>query len=115
MNIVLGTLIVVVASAVTISAMLLVRRRAPEGSRFRDGDRASGVFGVLATGFALLLGFMIFLAFESTTSRPVDGPDRPAGASAPRPSPRSTRNHATIPQPHRRGHRRSRAGCHSAL
>jgi hypothetical protein len=65
MNIVLGTLIVVVASAVTISAMLLVRRRAPEGSRFRDGDRASGVFGVLATGFALLLGFMIFLAFES--------------------------------------------------
>src|SRR5688572_12415676 len=65
MNIVVGALIVVVASAVTISAMLLVRRRAPEGSYFSDGDRASGVFGVLATGFALLLGFMIFLAFES--------------------------------------------------
>jgi hypothetical protein len=65
MNIVFGALIVVVACAVTISAMLLVRRRAPEGSYFSDGDRASGVFGVLATGFALLLGFMIFLAFES--------------------------------------------------
>ena len=65
MNIVFGALIVVVASAVTISAMLLMRRRAPEGSYFSDGDRASGVFGVLATGFALLLGFMIFLAFES--------------------------------------------------
>ena len=45
--------------------MLLVRRRAPEGSYFTDGDRASGVFGVLATGFSVLLGFIIFLAFES--------------------------------------------------
>ena len=44
--------------------MLLVRRRAPEGSYFQDGDRAAGVFGVLAAGFAILLGFVIFLAFE---------------------------------------------------
>jgi hypothetical protein len=46
-----------------IAAMLLIRRRAPEGGYFTDGDRASGVFGVLATGFMLLLGFVIFLAF----------------------------------------------------
>jgi hypothetical protein len=65
MNIVVGALIVVVVCAVTVAAMLLVRRRAPEGSYFSDGDRASGVFGVLASGFALLLGFMIFLAFQS--------------------------------------------------
>jgi len=45
--------------------MLLVRRSAPEGSYFEDGDRAAGVFGVLATGFAVLLGFVVFLAFES--------------------------------------------------
>src|SRR6187397_367270 len=45
--------------------MLLVRRGAPEGSYFADGDRASGVFGVLATGFAVLLGFVVFLAFTS--------------------------------------------------
>src|SRR5690242_21698485 len=45
--------------------MLLVRRRAPKGSYFEDGDRAAGVFGVLATGFAVLLGFVVFLAFES--------------------------------------------------
>jgi hypothetical protein len=45
--------------------MLLVRRRAPEGSYFADGDRAAGVFGVLATGFSVLLGFIVFLAFES--------------------------------------------------
>jgi hypothetical protein len=45
--------------------MLLVRRRAPEGSYFSDGDRASGVFGVLATGFSVVLGFIIFLSFSS--------------------------------------------------
>jgi hypothetical protein len=45
--------------------MLLVRRRAPEGSYFTDGDRASGVFGVLAGGFAIFAGFIIFLAFTS--------------------------------------------------
>jgi ABC-type multidrug transport system fused ATPase/permease subunit len=65
MNIVWGLLITAGAIAVTVSAMLLVRRRAPEGSYFSDGDRASGVFGVLATGFSVLLGFIIFLAFTS--------------------------------------------------
>src|SRR4051794_16378797 len=45
--------------------MLLVRRRAPDGSYFVDGDRAAGVFGVLATGFAILAGFVVVLAFQS--------------------------------------------------
>ena len=50
--------------------MLFVRRTAPDGSYFKDGDRASGVFGVLSTGFAILLGFVVFLAFASyDTSR----------------------------------------------
>jgi hypothetical protein len=53
------------AAAIAITAMLLVRRHAPEGSYFSDGDRASGVFGVLATGFSVLLGFIVFLAFTS--------------------------------------------------
>lgn len=65
MNLVWAGLIIVALCAVTITAMLLVRRRAPEGSYFSDGDRASGVFGVLATGFSILLGFIIFLAFSS--------------------------------------------------
>jgi hypothetical protein len=42
-----------------------VRRSAPDGSYFRDGDRAAGVFGVLATGFAVFAGFVIFLAFTT--------------------------------------------------
>src|SRR6186997_746982 len=65
MNLVWASLIVVATTALAVAAMLLVRRNAPEGSRFKDGDRASGVFGVLATGFSVLLGFVVFLAFES--------------------------------------------------
>jgi hypothetical protein len=65
MNILIGFFITFAVSALAITAMLLVRRRAPEGSYFTDGDRASGVFGVLASGFAILLGFIIFLAFTT--------------------------------------------------
>jgi hypothetical protein len=62
--------VVVVVTTVAITAMLLVRRGAPAGSYFEDGDRASGVFGVIATGFAVLIGFVVFLCFESfDTSR----------------------------------------------
>jgi Protein of unknown function (DUF4239) len=64
-NLLWGFLITAGTAAITVSAMLLVRRRAPEGSYFSDGDRASGVFGVLATGFSVLLGFIIFLTFTS--------------------------------------------------
>ena len=70
MSVLSAALIVVVVTVVAIGAMLLVRRGAPAGSYFEDGDRAAGVFGVLATGFAVLLGFVVFLAFESyDTSR----------------------------------------------
>jgi hypothetical protein len=65
MSIALATGIVIGTAVLAITAMLLVRRRAPEGSYFEDGDRAAGVFGVLATGFAVLVGFVVFLAFES--------------------------------------------------
>src|SRR4026207_890084 len=65
MNVFLAFLVVVATAAGTTTVMLLVRRRAPAGSYFSDGDRASGVFGVLATGFSVLLGFIVFLAFTS--------------------------------------------------
>src|SRR3954447_12738596 len=65
MNLAWATAIVVACASAAIAAILLVRRRAPDGSYFHDGDRASGVFGVLATGFSVLLGFIVFLAFES--------------------------------------------------
>ena len=65
MNLVWGILIAIGVVGVSVAAMLLVRRGAPAGSYFQDGDRAAGVFGVLATGFSVLLGFIVFLAFSS--------------------------------------------------
>jgi hypothetical protein len=65
MSLLWAGIVLVAANVVTIAAMLLVRRRAPEGSYFTDGDRASGVFGVLAGGFAIFAGFIIFLAFTT--------------------------------------------------
>ena len=65
MNLLWVLLILIAAVAIAVGAMLFVRRTAPEGSYFEDGDRASGVFGVLATGFAIFAGFVIFLAFTS--------------------------------------------------
>jgi hypothetical protein len=65
MSLLLGIAILLVADAVAISALLWVRRGAPAGSYFTDGDRASGVFGVLATGFAIFAGFVILLAFTT--------------------------------------------------
>ena len=63
MNLLWAILITLAAVSFAVGAMLLVRRRAPQGSFFTDGDRASGVFGVLATGFAIFAGFVIYLAF----------------------------------------------------
>src|SRR4051794_39219623 len=65
MRLVLAVLITLAVTGVAVAAMLLVRRNAPDGSYFHDGDRAAGVFGVLATGFSVLLGFVVFLSFAS--------------------------------------------------
>src|SRR3954469_13883876 len=70
MSLWLAALVAVVVTALAVGAMLLMRRHAPAGGYFEDGDRAAGVFGVIATGFAVLAGFVVFLAFESfDTSR----------------------------------------------
>ncbi len=67
-NLYFDAFLLVTVTAIAVTAMLLVRRRAPAGSFFEDGDRAAGVFGVVATGFAVLLGFVVFLAFTSYDS-----------------------------------------------
>ena len=50
MEVVWAALIIVGAAGVAITAMLLVRRNAPDGGYFNDGDRASGVFGCWPPG-----------------------------------------------------------------
>lgn len=42
MRIFLGLVFVIAAVAIAVAALLLVRRRAPEGGLFTDGDRAAG-------------------------------------------------------------------------
>jgi hypothetical protein len=58
-------LIIAGAASVTVGLIFLVRRYAPAGGFFTDLDRAAGVFGVLGTSFAVLLAFVIFVAFQS--------------------------------------------------
>ncbi|HEY7694075.1 MAG TPA: hypothetical protein VH816_17190 [Gaiellaceae bacterium] len=65
MNLWATALIVAGATALAVGAFLFLRRFMPEGGVFNDGDRAAGVFGVLATGFSVLLGFVVYLAFLS--------------------------------------------------
>jgi hypothetical protein len=62
-NLVWAVIVTLGVTALSVGALLLVRRRAPDGGYFNDGDRAAGVFGVLATGYAVILGFVVFLAF----------------------------------------------------
>ena len=56
MNLSWAAVIVVAVTAIAVAAMLVVSRRAPDGGYYHDSDRASGVFGVLATGFSVWRG-----------------------------------------------------------
>jgi hypothetical protein len=77
--VVLAVALLVVAAwvAVAVTAMLLVRRRMPAGGLFKDTNRAAGIFNVMGTGYAVLIGFVIFLAFGSY-QRAGDGASREA-------------------------------------
>jgi len=68
MSIPLAVIIVIGSTALSVAAMLLVRRRAPVGGHFHSNDRAASVWGILATAFAVLLGFVMFIAFTSYDS-----------------------------------------------
>jgi hypothetical protein len=65
MSIWLAVIIVIASAAISVAAMLFVRRRAPVGGYFTSVDRAASVFGILATAFAVLIGFVMFLVFTS--------------------------------------------------
>jgi hypothetical protein len=65
MNLLVAALVLVGAVGVAVAGMYVVRRRAPAGGFYSDSNRAGAVFGVIGTAFAVLLAFVIFLAFES--------------------------------------------------
>ena len=63
----LGVAAGVIAGSVAtmVALMLVVRRRSPAGGWFKDSERAAGVFGFLGAGYAILLGFVILISFQS--------------------------------------------------
>jgi hypothetical protein len=61
----LAPIILVVAVAATITAKLLVRRRAPVGGWFTDLPRSAGTLSLIGTMFAVMLAFVILLALQS--------------------------------------------------
>jgi hypothetical protein len=58
-------LIVVLADVLAVTAMLLLRRRAPKGSFVDDSEQASGAINVAGTVLAVLIGFVFLISFQS--------------------------------------------------
>jgi hypothetical protein len=61
-------LIVLGANALAAVLMLYLRRRAPAEGHFRDSQHASGALTVTGTVYAVLVGFVFLLAFQSYES-----------------------------------------------
>ena len=59
----IGTVIDV--SALAIAALLVIRHFSPHGGHFGDTSRAAGIFSILATSFAVLFAFIVFLSFTA--------------------------------------------------
>jgi hypothetical protein len=64
-DLVVAIFVVFCTIVAAVGLMLLVRRWSPPGGSFASSTRSSGVFGVVGTGFSVLLAFIIFIAFAS--------------------------------------------------
>jgi Protein of unknown function (DUF4239) len=67
-NLLLVAVIVAVAVAAGVSLMYAVRRTARADYFLTDTTRGSAIFGVVGTAFAVLLAFVMFVAFQSYTN-----------------------------------------------
>ena len=61
----LAALIILGIAALSAAGMLLVRRRAPEGTFFKDPIPGGAVYTVVGTAYMVILAFVFFIAFES--------------------------------------------------
>ena len=61
----LAALIILGAAALSAAGMLIVRRRAPAGTFFKDPIPAGAVYTVAGTAYMVILAFVFFIAFES--------------------------------------------------
>lgn len=65
MNLWLAALIILGAVALSVAAMLVVRRVAPAGSYFKDVVPAGALYTVIGTAYMVILAFVFLVAFES--------------------------------------------------
>jgi Protein of unknown function (DUF4239) len=75
MDLWLAALIIVGAAAVSAGAMLIVRRRAPAGTYFKDAVPGGAVYTVVGTGYMVIVAFVFFVAFESYHGAKTDAQD----------------------------------------
>ena len=61
----LAALIIVGAAALSAAGMLIVRRRAPAGTFFKDPIPPGAVYTVAGTAYMVIVAFVFFIAFES--------------------------------------------------
>ena len=61
----LAALIIVGAGALSAAGMLIVRRRAPVGTFFKDPIPPGAVYTVAGTAYMVIVAFVFFIAFES--------------------------------------------------
>ena len=61
----LAALIIVGAAVLSAAGMLIVRRRAPAGTFFKDPIPAGAVYTVVGTAYMVIVAFVFFIAFES--------------------------------------------------
>jgi hypothetical protein len=65
MDLWLAVLVILGTAAVSAAGMLLVRRRAPEGTYLKDPIPAAAVYTVVGTAYMVIVAFVFFVAFES--------------------------------------------------
>jgi hypothetical protein len=65
MDLWLAALIILGAAALSAAGMLIVRRRAPAGTFFKDAIPAGAVYTVVGTAYMVIVAFVFFIAFES--------------------------------------------------
>ena len=65
MNLWLAFVTVGATTGLAIGGLLWIRHRSPHGGHFGDTSRAAGLFSILATTFAVLFAFVVFLSFNA--------------------------------------------------
>src|SRR3954447_2235747 len=71
----LATLIIFGVAALSAAGMLLLRRRAPSGTFFKDPIPGGAVYTVVGTAYMVILAFVFFVAFESYGGAKADAED----------------------------------------